>query len=82
MKISIKGYKSRWGSCNSRGEISFNWRIIMAPKSVINYVVIHELCHLKYHDHSDKFWGFVESNLPSYREQRDWLKCNETLLEW
>lgn len=81
-KISIREYKSRWGSCTAKGTISFNWKIMMAPNSIIDYVVIHELCHLKHHDHSPKYWKALESKLPDYREKKEWLKKHSKLLEW
>lgn len=75
--VSIKDYKSMWGSCSVKGDISFNWRIILAPHSVVDYVVVHELCHLLEHNHSPKFWKEVERYVPDWRNQRDWLKHNE-----
>lgn len=72
--IKIKDQKSRWGSCSSKGNLNFNWRIIMAPEPVCDYVVIHELCHLKHMDHSENFWKLVESICPEYRQYRKYLK--------
>jgi predicted metal-dependent hydrolase len=74
--VGVKGYKSRWGSCHSDGRIYFNWRIIVAPHSVVDYVVVHELCHLLQHDHSKKFWKRVCRVLPDYEERKAWLKLN------
>ena len=71
--IKIKNYKARWGSCSIKGEISYNWKIMMAPPRIIDYVVIHELSHLVHHDHSDKFWKQVGKSFPDYRECRVWL---------
>lgn len=73
-EIHIKDQKSRWGSCSSLGNLNFNWRILMAPESVCDYIVIHELCHLKHMDHSERFWRLVERNCPEYRQYRKWLK--------
>ena len=72
--IKIKNYKARWGSCSINGEISYNWKIMMAPPRIIDYVVIHELSHLVHHDHSDKFWRQVGKSFPDYRECRAWLR--------
>jgi len=72
--IGIKTFKSRWGSCSVRGKVDFNWKIIMAPNRVVDYVVVHELCHLKQHDHSPKFWKQVERFVPDYLESKSWLK--------
>jgi predicted metal-dependent hydrolase len=74
--ITIKTYKARWGSCNIRGEIQYNWQIMQAPPSVIDYLIIHELCHLKHHNHGQGFWGLVESHYPEYRREQAWLKQN------
>ena len=81
-KIKVKEYKSRWGSCNSRGEISYNWKIIMTPHRIVDYVVIHELCHLIHHNHSPEYWHQVRSIVPDYQDKRDWLKTNAGLLDW
>lgn len=75
-KVGIKTYKARWGSCNSKGHIDYNWKLIMAPHSVIDYVVVHELCHLKHFNHSKNYWHQVERIMPEYREHQAWLKAN------
>lgn len=72
--IRIKDVKSRWGSCSSKRNLNFNWRLVMAPLEVLDYVVVHELCHLKEMNHSKAFWNLVEDILPDYQEQRAWLK--------
>ena len=73
-RINIRGQKKRWGSCSAKGTINLNWKIIMAPLSVIDYVIVHELCHLAQANHSKQFWELVESMLPDYRTRRGWLK--------
>ncbi len=78
--IRIKDQKSRWGSCSSKGNLNFNWRIIMAPEPVCDYVVIHELCHLIHMDHSPTFWSEVERLCPAHKQYRKWLKDNATQL--
>jgi hypothetical protein len=75
-KVVIKDQKTRWGSCSKKGNINLNWRLIMAPIDIIDYVVVHELCHLKVMNHSKDFWNLVESILPNYHESRKWLKVN------
>lgn len=75
-KIRIGNQKTRWGSCSSRGTISYNWRLIMMPEAIMDYVVVHELCHLKEMNHSVRFWKLVASILPDYQECREWLKKN------
>ena len=74
--VKVKNYKSRWGSCSNLGDISFHWAIIMAPHYIVDYVVVHELCHMLHHNHSPAFWQQVEKVLPNYRDCRDWLKTN------
>jgi predicted metal-dependent hydrolase len=78
--IDIKEYKSSWGMCTKNGEIFVNWRVIMAPISVINYVIVHELCHLVYPDHSKDFWRLVASQISEVQECKDWLKYNQLAL--
>lgn len=75
-KIRISSARTRWGSCSSRGTLSFSWRLVMAPVSVIDYVVIHELAHLKIKNHSSVFWAEVARLLPTYKISRAWLKQN------
>lgn len=75
-KVVIKDQKTRWGSCSKKGNINLNWRLIMALLHIIDYVVVHELCHLKVMNHSKDFWNLVESILPNYHESRKWLKVN------
>ena len=74
--ISVKEYKSRWGSCSIHGDISYNWKIIIAPQRVIDYVVVHELCHVQQHNHSTPYWKSVERVIPDYKDCRRWLKVN------
>ncbi len=78
--IAIRAQKTRWGSCSGRGNISYNWRVIMAPRSVADYLVVHELCHLRLLNHSPEFWQLVKSFMPEYHQQRNWLKENDLLL--
>ena len=74
-KISIRNQKTRWGSCNKRHHLSFNWRLVLLPSEILDYVVVHELCHMVHLNHSKSFWGKVESILPDYREKRRWLRA-------
>lgn len=78
--ISIRDQKTRWGSCSSKGNLSFNWRLILAPPNVLDYVVVHELCHRIEMNHSPRFWALVESVMPDYKQYRKWLKENGTKL--
>jgi predicted metal-dependent hydrolase len=73
-RIRIGSQRTLWGSCSSAGTLSFNWRLVLAPVDVLDYVVVHELCHLRFLDHSQRFWRLVERRRPHWREQRDWLR--------
>ena len=73
-RLSIRNQRTRWGSCSSTGAMSFNWRLMLAPEPVLDYVVWHEACHLVVMDHSHRFWALVERHRPGWREQRDWLR--------
>lgn len=75
-RIKIKDQKRRWGSCSSKGNLNFNWRLSMAPDDILEYVVVHELCHFYHMDHSKDFWALVENHLPDYKIKRKWLKDN------
>jgi len=72
--VSVRNFRSRWGSCDKQGQVVFNWNIIKASHSVVDYVVIHELCHLIHPNHSKDFWQLVGRHDTSYGEHRKWLK--------
>ena len=73
-RVSIKEQKSRWGSCSRLGNLNFNWRLLLAPLPVLDYVVVHELCHLKEMNHGARFWQLVARTCPTYMAQRRWLR--------
>jgi hypothetical protein len=79
-QIIIRTQEKRWGSCSHSGVLRFNWKIIMAPISVLDYVIVHELCHLVIKNHSDQFWNKLCSIIPDYKKKRQWLKENSLLL--
>ncbi len=75
-KIRITSARTRWGSCSSMGNLNFTWRLVMAPPEVIDYVVVHELAHLRVNNHSKEFWKQVERIMPDYKQRLKWLKEN------
>jgi predicted metal-dependent hydrolase len=78
--VRIAGQRTRWGSCTSAGVMSFNWRLLLAPERVLDYVIWHEACHLKVLDHSPKYWALVASHVPDYKESSAWLRKNAATL--
>jgi len=79
-RVSIRDPRSRWGSCSSTGTLSFSWRLLLAPARVLDYVVAHEVCHLRRPDHSPSFWALVADTDPGQEEARRWLRENGALL--
>lgn len=75
-RLRIGDQKTRWGSCSSRATISYNWRLILMPEEIMDYVVVHELCHLLEMNHSNNFWCHVSKIIPDYKNRRKWLKEN------
>ena len=73
-RISIREQKTRWGSCSSKGNLNFNWRLIFAPEEVLDYIVVHELAHRREMNHSQAFYDIVESVLPEYKKEQKWLR--------
>jgi predicted metal-dependent hydrolase len=79
--LRLSNAQARWGSCGAKNSLNFSWRLIMCPIEAIDYVVVHELCHIAHKNHGRLFWASVESVLPDYRKQREWLKANYRLLK-
>ena len=73
-RIRIGAQRTLWGSCSPRGTLSFNWRLVLAPPGVVDYVVVHELCHLQVPNHSGSFWALLEHHRPGWRDERAWLR--------
>ncbi len=78
--IRIKNMKTRWGSCGVKNDLNINWNLILAPPIVMEYVIIHEICHIRHRNHSRDFWGLVEQHMPDYKVHRNWLKEHGHLL--
>lgn len=75
-QFRLKEQKTRWGSCSAEGNINLNWRVILAPEQVVDYLVIHELAHLRHLNHSRDFWRLVECHMPEYKRWRKWLRMH------
>jgi predicted metal-dependent hydrolase len=73
-RLTIRGQRTRWGSCSPAGAMSFNWRLLLAPEPILDYVVWHEVCHLQVLDHSPRFWTLLAERCPDYREHVRWLR--------
>lgn len=80
LRITVRGARSKWGSCSVRGHIMLNWRLALAPQWVIDYVILHELMHLKEHNHGPKYWQLVEGAFPERRNAEAWLKREGPIL--
>jgi predicted metal-dependent hydrolase len=72
--LQIRGQRTRWASCSSTGAMSFNWRLLLAPPEILDYVIEHEVVHLTVHDHSERFWSELKKRVPDYKAQEKWLK--------
>jgi predicted metal-dependent hydrolase len=79
-RVSVKNQRTLWGSCSRRGNLNFSWRLAAAPPEALDYVVIHELCHLREMNHSKKFWAHVRAACPDYGARRRWLRDNTASL--
>ena len=78
--VTVRNQRSRWGSCSAGGTISLNWRLVQTPDTVRDYIIYHELMHLREMNHSDRFWARVEAVCPWWRDAERWLKRNGSLL--
>lgn len=79
--VAVKELGHRWASCSASGKLSFHWKCMMAPQTIIDYIVVHELCHFHHRDHTDAFWNEVDKVLPDFRERKDWLRKNGSALD-
>ena len=79
--IDVRELGNRWASCSPKGNLAFHWKCMMAPPSIIDYVVVHELCHSQYLNHTEAFWNEVDKILPNYRERKEWLKKNGAAMD-
>lgn len=75
-KIAVRDMGNRWASCSPTGNLVFHWKCVMSPQTIIDYIVVHELCHLHHLDHTNAFWNEVDKVMPDYRERKEWLKTN------
>lgn len=79
--IEVKELGHRWASCSPMGKLSFHWKCMMAPQTIIDYIIVHELCHFHHLDHTDAFWNEVDKVMPNYRERKEWLRLNGAALD-
>jgi predicted metal-dependent hydrolase len=79
--VQVKNLGFRWAACQPSGDLHFHWKCLMAPLTVIDYIVVHELCHLHQRDHSDAFWNEVDKVLPDYRDRKEWLRARGATLD-
>jgi len=80
-QVAVKELGYHWASCGGGGALNFHWKTLMAPQTVVDYIVVHELCHLRHRDHSDAFWNEVDKVMPRYREKKEWLRQNGASLD-
>lgn len=80
-RITVRDQKTKWGSCSRKGNLSFNWRLVLFPPHVLRYIVIHELCHLRHFDHSPAFWNLVARHVPDYERSVTWLRDHGARME-
>ncbi len=81
-RVFISNARKRWGTCNSKNDLRFNWRLIMAPAEVMDYVILHELVHTKVKNHSKKYWAWVKKIMPDYKKHERWIKENKEEMFW
>jgi predicted metal-dependent hydrolase len=79
--IRLSGARTRWGSCSGKNKLNFTWRLIMCPIAAIDYVIVHELSHITYKNHSPGFWALVKTAFPDFKEQKKWLKTNRYVMD-
>ncbi len=80
-KLRFMDLKTRWASCNEKGDLNFHWKVMMAPMNIVDYIIVHELAHLKHRSHTQSFWALVDSVLPDYLERKNWLRINGAGME-
>jgi predicted metal-dependent hydrolase len=80
-EVDVRELGNRWASCSPTGALAFHWKCMMAPQTIVDYVVVHELCHFRHRDHKDAFWNEVDKVMPDYRERKEWLRKNGAALD-
>jgi predicted metal-dependent hydrolase len=79
--IDVRELGHRWASCSSKGSLAFHWKCMMAPPTIIDYIVVHELCHVHHMDHTHAFWNEIDKVMPDYQERKEWLKKNGAAMD-
>jgi predicted metal-dependent hydrolase len=80
-RVAVRELKNRWATCSPNGNLAFHWKCMMAPASVIDYIVVHELCHLHHLDHTEAFWNEVDKLIPDYANRKEWLRKNGAAMD-
>lgn len=80
-KVDVRELSHRWASCSAKGNLAFHWKCMMAPPTIIDYIVVHELCHFHHLDHTAAFWNEVDKVMPNYRERKEWLRKNGAAMD-
>jgi hypothetical protein len=80
-KVDVRELNHRWATCSPKGNLAFHWKCMMAPPTIIDYIVVHELCHFHHLDHTDAFWNEVDKVIPDYRERKEWLRKNGAAMD-
>lgn len=81
LTVDVRELGNRWASCSPAGALAFHWKCMMAPQTIIDYIVVHELCHFHHRDHTDAFWNEIDKVMPDYRERKEWLRRNGAALD-
>ena len=80
-RLAVRDLNNRWASCSPNGNLAFHWKCMMAPASVIDYIIVHELCHLHHLDHTEAFWNEVDKIIPDYQSKKEWLRRNGAAMD-
>jgi len=80
-KLAVRDLGNRWAPCSPNGNLAFHWKCLMSPQTIIDYIVVHELCHFHHLDHTGAFWNEVDKVMPNYLERKEWLRMNGAAMD-